>query len=611
MNLFLLGWSPRGPVEVDRAHRAVRDLVPRLPFLDAERTEAWLAPSARAGLVWVAHRPEETGSARYVHAELDRVALFAGRPFRWTGEFEADGRSTLDASIYLDHPDTWARSLDGRCAAASYDDRSGALLLYLDPLGAYPVYSAETADTLWISNNAELLRALLGLHSMDPLVLASLMSSGWSLTGDPLWSGVRRLPRGGLNTYLPGGAGRRHELLPVERIASMLGAGFDPESAAAVITASVGALADWPGRPNILQLSGGRDSRLLLAASVASGPAFDGVITSGSPDSPDVRIAERLCETANQAHRRVEYDPEGALFEATRRTARLLMLMTSGTACLADAGGFFQRPREGPLPVWHNGAAGELARAHYGSGEGLDRDGLVDRLYGTITGFRADGPGILGRLTRGRDRAALHSGVLSRDGARLVTEHLRDWVDDQLEAGVAIADVPDVFYLLKRMATWAAPANGWLEFGKGDPASPLWGLRILAHEFGGSRAERARGAFHAHVLERLSPALAAVPYEDELPEDTTPDRPLISIAGTIRDVVLSDASHAAWDVLSRPRVERILRLDPLGLDHPTREYWWKPAVWRLATVFLGSAREPTHADPARDAVQAGLPGTVR
>ena len=46
---------------------------------------------------------------------------------------------------------------------------------------------------------------------------------------------------------------------------------FEPERAAELLTAATGALADWPGRPNVVQLSGGRDSRVVLAAALAAG----------------------------------------------------------------------------------------------------------------------------------------------------------------------------------------------------------------------------------------------------------------------------------------------------------------------------------------------------
>jgi hypothetical protein len=587
VNLFALGWSRSGAVDVARARRVLLALVEGLPFLEAERVETWLAPSGAAGVAWVTHSPEQVGGVRYVEIERDRMALFSGRPFRWTADAEADGQGPLDARLYLEPPHRWVDALDGRCVAAAYEDRSRELVLYTDPLGAYPVYAAELDGTRWISNNAELLRMLLGTTEVNAAVLASFLGGGWSLSGDPVWARVRRLPRGSLYTCRADGACERAELLPLERIASMLGAGFDPRESARILVASVGTLADWPGRPSIVQLSGGRDSRLILAASLASGFEFE-AITSGSPQSADVRVAKRLCEGAKVPHRRLEYDPDGALFEATRETARILALISSGTVCLADTGGFPLRQRDGPLPLWHSGQGGEIARAYYGTGDGLDRTGLVEKLYRSFTREPAS---LVRTLYRRLARGGHPAGLLSREGGALVKNHLRGWVDEQLEAGVAARDVPDMFYLLKRMATWAGPGNGWVEYGKGDSIAALWSSRILPHQLGASLEEKTREAFPLRILEVLSPSLARAPFEEEMAEEAAADEPLISVVDEIKHAVLGHRNHEAWHALSRHRVERLLSLDPLTLDELSREYLWKPAVWRLATVFLGTGTD--------------------
>ena len=74
----------------------------------------------------------------------------------------------------------------------------------------------------------------------------------------------------------------------------------------------------------------------------------------------------------------------------------------------------------------------------------------------------------------------------------------------------------------------------------------------------------------------------------------------------MRDTVLSQPDHTAWSVLDRARVESLVSNDAAALDTMSRYY-----VWRLATVFLGSAREPAHGDATRDPVEGhelGLSG---
>jgi hypothetical protein len=68
------------------------------------------------------------------------------------------------------------------------------------------------------------------------------------------------------------------------------------------------------------------------------------------------------------------------------------------------------------------------------------------------------------------------------------------------------------------------------------------------------------------VRRRLRPKRADDPFARVLPE--------------IREAVLAQPQHDAWQVLDRARVESLLASDAAALDTMSRYY-----VWRLATVF--------------------------
>ena len=585
-------------MEPDVGEAALRRLLDRLPFFPGRPVETWSAPSGALAAAWVTHGPEQTGGVRYVQAEPDRIALFAGRPVRWTGDEEADGRGPLDPAFYLGPAEQWADTLDGRFSAARYDDADRALDVASDAMGAYPVYEAYADGVRWTSNNTELLRDLIGARDLDPDVVAPVLGGGWSLTGDPVWAGVRRLTYGCVRKLAPGRPASRAELLPLPRVASMLGAGFEPDRAARVLTEGVRALADWPMRPSVVPVTGGRDSRVVLGAALRSEIRFEST-TGGDEASPDVEVGRRLAEAGGVAHSILEHDPHGSVWDDWRRAAEIVDITSSGTASLADAAGFPLGPREGSLVLWHSGQGGEIARAYYGTGAGLGRDALVERLARVFLGRRP------GRVD-----------VLSEEGRASVREQIGTWVDTQLEAGIAAADVPDMFYLQRRMGTWAGPSHGCVEYVR-DTTSPLWSRRLLPDELGLPAAERARQVFHLRVLELLAPELVDVPFEDgrawparssaatmriararELAVKATAEArrraarrrgerirsagadPFARILAEIRDTVLSQPAHPAWAVLDRARVERLLSSPAEGLDTMSRYY-----AWRLATVF--------------------------
>jgi hypothetical protein len=147
------------------------------------------------------------------------------------------------------------------------------------------------------------------------------------------------------------------------------------------------------------------------------------------------------------------------------------------------------------------------------------------------------------------------------------------------------ADLGDLFYLHRRMGTWAGPTHGAVEFVR-DTTSPLWSRRLLPDLLA------SRGDFHRQMLERLAPRLLAVPYERprSLPRKVAAAarlrlRPATAdafdrILPEIREAVLAQPHHDAWQVLDRARVEALLQSPAGALDTMSRYY-----VSRLATVF--------------------------
>jgi hypothetical protein len=170
------------------------------------------------------------------------------------------------------------------------------------------------------------------------------------------------------------------------------------------------------------------------------------------------------------------------------------------------------------------------------------------------------------------------------------------------------------------MGTWAGPSHGCVEYVR-DTTSPLWSRRLLPDELGLPAGERARQLFHLRVLELLAPELVSVPFEDGRPwptrrsaaalrasrarelagkaaaearrralarrrrADAGADDPFAHVLPEIREAVLAQPGHAAWAVLDRDRVERLLGSPAAALDTMSRYY-----AWRLATIF--GAMEP-------------------
>lgn len=590
MNLFVAGWRPAGgPIDRAAPERAIARLLEELPFFPGRPVRSWAASSGLCAAAWVSH---EAG-VPYSCEREGSLALFSGRPFRWTGEAEADGRGPADAGFFLQPADGWADAIDGRFASVAYRADDEALEVATDPVGAYPLHEVEADGTRWFSNSAALLRELSGQSGFRLDSVAGLVGGGWPLDGHPIWTGLSRVEPGALIRLSRDGETRRR-LLPPADVARLPGRGLDVQSAARRLAAATAALSDWPGRPAVVPVTGGRDSRVVLAAALAAGLEIEAV-TGGAPDDPDVTVAERLCRIAGVPHSLLPADPHGNMWSDHRRAARIVRLTGGGTASLADAAGFPLGPREGPLPLWHSGQGGEIGRAYYGTGEGLDAAGITGRLYDAFTARRPH-----------------RRELLSAAGRDLVEGQIRGWVDARLEAGAPPADVPDLFYLERRMANWAGPSHGCVEYVR-DTTSPLWSRRVVADLLAPSPDERAGVAYHRRVLDLLGPRLAQAPLADGSGWESTPGRvahartlarkaaregarrlrarrgeraeagadPLDPILADVRDQVMGAESHAAWEVLDRERCEALLSRPAAALDEMSRYY-----VWRLATLFV-------------------------
>ncbi len=572
MNIFLVIWSPAGDVELAEANAELNGLLPELPQPCPNVVNTWLAPSRRAGLVWAAHSGPSVGGVRYVHRESQRFSLFTGRPFRWTGVERADGRRPLDPSFYLRPSGEWIDDLDGRCAVVRYDDRDRALEVWSDPLGAYPLFWCDRAGTISISNSVELLGRALGRPSVDLGAVATMLACGWSLRGS-LVEGVARVERGAVMTWRPRRRPSVRRQLTTRKIVSMMGAGFDPELAADQLVAATSALADWPGRPSVLRLSGGRDSRLLLAAALAAGIEFE-VSTDGRNGSPDLRIARWVCKAAGvelRANVPAEYE---AWDRWMLETAPMLGLTAGSAISVQDASGYFDGAKNA-LPLIFNGQGGEIARANYGI-EQVAHEGLWRRL------FMSAGRSRVSELARNIFSRVAHSvDLLTARGQEAVEHSFVTFVESALAGRAQAEDVRDLFYLQQRMAGWAAIGHGCVEYVKGDNVCPLWSRQLLPQQLGAPLERRAAEYFPQAVLEVLAPRLVSIPYVEWAPIDA-PTGPRSALQQQLRGFVDQHPALPLWEVLDRQRVKQLAATPPSSLDFVD-----DMRLCRLATAFFG------------------------
>ena len=597
MVVFLAGYRSDGRMAPRAGAAALRAVIAATPFLGDAQVQTWTCPAGRVALVWAGHSPEVLGGVRQVACDGERAALVAGRPIRWTGDARADGREAVHGAAHLDGI---LDGLDGRYVVVRA--APGVLELRTDVLGSYPVYSTTATDGTWWAGGLVAPLVLLGRdEGVDAGAVASLLACGWPLDGQPAVRGVRRLPRGALLRVE--GHGTRTVAPAPERIqaAGLIGARLDAEAAARDLVASYTALADWPGRPSLIALSGGRDSRVVLAAGVASGLPVDAV-TAGGADDPEVVVARAACAAVGLRHRL--YNASEQWLGSAPERASALVRLRGGTCSLTDAAGFPVDDVPGAPALWHTGQGGEIARAAYGRVHGpsvVQAAALIAKVSGWRPGRRP--PVAL------RSLAALHASMTA-------------WARRWRARGARSSDLMELAYLDLRMGFWAGPAQGAVEWVR-DATSPLWSWKMMPALLAGTPGQRRAESFHRAMVATLAPPLADIPFADgttwrtelephvgstsaasALPAAARPAvaPPPVSVAPAVSFAEIQALARAGLEssagALVAPLLDmrRVRRLLYMSADRLTdRERQW---IWQLLTATGTGAPEPPGTAPA-------------
>lgn len=246
--------------------------------------------------------------------------------------------------------------------AVGWDPAGRAVTAVTDWLGFRHVYVAAGEAWSGVSSSAALLADCLGARlDREALMIQSLV--GWQIADRSLYAGVRKL-RPGTRVRLRGGA--LHEMVVVQRDVRTAPSPDTPERAAAdAVRESIARFFDDHDGA-LLQLTGGLDSRILLACIPRQRRTQIEALTLAVPGSPDLSIARRLAVENGMRHRIITLDglgdlPAAAVFDLVAQCARRVEGMADPLAVAAlcwaerDLAG---RPRLA-------GLGGEVARGFY------------------------------------------------------------------------------------------------------------------------------------------------------------------------------------------------------------------------------------------------------
>lgn len=331
----------------------------------------------------------------------------------------------------------------------------------------------------------------LGSHAAD---VARAAGAGIDETAllDDLLLGFRTDGRSAFGRVLPCGSARALEYSPdgIRRMEDDSGPDLDALARRIARAMDDGAC---------IELTGGVDSRLLMALGVSAGGKPSAAFTIGSDQDPDVIVARQIAELLGMEHRALTVRMEADRLPDDARA----FVAESGFVCNAAAYGWLPSVFRALAP-WRtaqlSGVGGEIGEGFYYSGF----DGLFQRLNSPRLWMRAR------VVVDGGRWAGLFEPGIFWDRLRTVARETAC-----LRAPGAWRQRTDAFYTDARIHGWAIPviraSAAWYE-----PITPFLSAEYLAWARGLDAAEMASRAAQLDLIGRLSPELAALPYAKQL-----------------------------------------------------------------------------------------------
>lgn len=294
---FMLIWDRDGVHDVKASEERLRTEVARLRLGPDDFFRAWYSKDGKAAVLsWGSNVPPIAPADR-MQRDQDGLRLFLG----WMMDPRTGNVVERIEDTVLDPK---AAAAGEYAALRAYAD--GDITIWRNILGTVQIYYSDEPDRFVVSTRASIAcygRTLSTRFTLDPDFARSVLSASIALNDHSLFAGVTSLPQASV-IYRPAG-GRpvvhTHTDGPLfdEDMQRLYRDDRDSywDNAFENIKSLAGAL-DSGNLPIVVPLSGGKDSRLLIALLAAAGRAdrIESAFTWGAAGSPDIRSAQAVAE---------------------------------------------------------------------------------------------------------------------------------------------------------------------------------------------------------------------------------------------------------------------------------------------------------------------------
>jgi asparagine synthase (glutamine-hydrolysing) len=554
-------------VDAGRLGAALGVAAEAFPQLDV--TTLWTArsPSGRLAAAAIHHSPTVSRPRRYRAAQGNHVVLFDGLPLDRRCRF-----SGHDAGVLLDRWHQLAGNLEGQFVAVRVDMEHDDLECITDSLGIAPVYLYQRDGGWLLSNSVEAIRSATGADSPDPLGVSTFLSLGWAAGDRTLVHDIEALGGGHRYRVTSNGVVGNAYLSPrtVAHVSSRNDSTIDDVADELVnLTAAVAETSS----PVSVGLTGGRDTRVLLALLRAAGVDRAEYYTIGDDDDSDVRLARNVAVELGVPYRVMEPSTTDASGDWMSLT-KLFVSQSDGLSSLLQIGEYTDQLRHvDELAIKPSGLGGEIGRSGVGP----------VRFAGTVPLARSM-PRVHRQVVR-RLRPPFAQ-LLTAEALVTSTEYLHRFLDERREEGWPVPALSEVFYTWDRVARWGS-AGFRRSSAAADLFSPFCSQAFITYSFSLSPSERYLEAAHYRLLSKLAPRLRDMPGQEEW----APQRPALAPALASRELLARLLERSIRRVPRRRASRRVGPAAPSGVPAASMS-WFEDHLAAHREVCLSPADSP-------------------
>lgn len=262
-------------------------------------------PSMNVWIGWVVHRNSFSDCMPVGSVQGDLWLVFHGEEFPSSSTKQLVGKVTgqfKDASyileLYQKRGLDFLRELNGWFAGALIDLNLRRAILFNDRYGMERIYYYAVDDAFFFASEAKaLLRLFPSIRRFNSVALGELVSLGCVLGEHTLFEGISVLPNGACWEFDPSGDCAKKSYFNCDALgvtASLDPADY-PERLARTFQEIVPRYAD-PAREIGLSLTGGLDTRMMLAGIGEDAAGMHSYTFAGDKDTIDVQLSRRIAE---------------------------------------------------------------------------------------------------------------------------------------------------------------------------------------------------------------------------------------------------------------------------------------------------------------------------